>query len=243
MSEAITRTERYLAALNGETVTIPKPITRLDHYFYALCQNGTGGGGGGATDAQVAAAVAAYMAENPVEGGGGLPSFKLIRKVTIPEDITTDTSGINFAEHENGGILFGFDTDENGDPFAIKELIVYSYAASAGTTSGFQICITRSTPGTAAHGWCINPSNVIGTSGAFKYSTSHLFMLDDSYDFSWGVTFGGGYINNLQSSAKIHWHNRDSSSTTETITKMSVNQSANYEYGFTPGSEFYFFGR
>lgn len=67
MSEPITRSEMYLAALNGEAVTPPAPITRMDmylaylngmtdtypepitrteQYLYKLCQNGMGGGGG-----------------------------------------------------------------------------------------------------------------------------------------------------------------------------------------------------
>lgn len=42
----ITRVEMYLAYLNGMTDTYPDPITRTEQYLYALCQNGMGGGGG-----------------------------------------------------------------------------------------------------------------------------------------------------------------------------------------------------
>ena len=34
---AITRKEKYLAYLNGEDVTIPEPITRVEQYLYELC--------------------------------------------------------------------------------------------------------------------------------------------------------------------------------------------------------------
>lgn len=40
----ITRTEQYLAYLNGEAITIPQPLTRVEQYLYALCVNGAGGG-------------------------------------------------------------------------------------------------------------------------------------------------------------------------------------------------------
>lgn len=37
--------------------------------------------------------------------GGGIGQFRHIRKVTIPEDITTDTSGVNFSARDKGGVL------------------------------------------------------------------------------------------------------------------------------------------
>jgi hypothetical protein len=44
--EPITRMDMYLAYLNGMTDTYPEPITRTEQYLYKLCQNGMGGGGG-----------------------------------------------------------------------------------------------------------------------------------------------------------------------------------------------------
>lgn len=37
------RTEKYLAYLNGEDVQIPEPFTKQDRYYYNLCQKGIGG--------------------------------------------------------------------------------------------------------------------------------------------------------------------------------------------------------
>lgn len=34
---SVTREEQYLAYLNGEDVTIPEPITRVEQYLYELC--------------------------------------------------------------------------------------------------------------------------------------------------------------------------------------------------------------
>lgn len=43
MSGPKTRVETYLAALSGENVTLPKPISRIDRYLHNLCQSGVGG--------------------------------------------------------------------------------------------------------------------------------------------------------------------------------------------------------
>lgn len=40
-----TRTEKYLAAIAGEDVEIPVPLTRIDKYLYQIAVNGGGSGG------------------------------------------------------------------------------------------------------------------------------------------------------------------------------------------------------
>lgn len=48
LDNPITRQEMYLSYLNGNTdIKLPKPITRIERYLYALCMNGGGSGGGG----------------------------------------------------------------------------------------------------------------------------------------------------------------------------------------------------
>lgn len=37
------RTEKYLAYLNGEDVQIPEPFTKQDRYYHNLCTKGIGG--------------------------------------------------------------------------------------------------------------------------------------------------------------------------------------------------------
>lgn len=47
---AETKTEKYLAYLNGDTtIVLPEPETKVERYLYNLCLNGTGGSGGGAS--------------------------------------------------------------------------------------------------------------------------------------------------------------------------------------------------
>ena len=38
---AVTRKEQYLAYMNGEDVTIPEPVTRVEQYLYDLCIKGS----------------------------------------------------------------------------------------------------------------------------------------------------------------------------------------------------------
>lgn len=66
----------------------------------------------------------AVSVEIPSGGSGGKSPVRLIRTVTVPEDITTDTSGVTWLARDNGGYWFGFDTDENGDPFEVTELFI-----------------------------------------------------------------------------------------------------------------------
>ena len=83
----------------------------------------------------------AWETANPSAG-----PYRLIRKVVIPEDITTDTSGVNFAEQEKGGILFGFNTDEKGNPFSLTEFFLL-YSAAAPESSGVIAFANSSYPG------------------------------------------------------------------------------------------------
>ena len=73
------------ALLNGEVPADFTPHSRNEALLYALCQQGVGGG---ATDAQVAAAVAAYLEENPVSGGGGSEEWELMATVDMVQDAT-----------------------------------------------------------------------------------------------------------------------------------------------------------
>lgn len=52
---AVTRKEQYLAYMNGEDVTIPEPVTRVEQYLYNLCLKG------GADPEAIAEAVSDYL--------------------------------------------------------------------------------------------------------------------------------------------------------------------------------------
>lgn len=52
METPITRKELYLAAAAGESVDLPEPITREEHYLKAIAEGGGGGGGDSYTKAE-----------------------------------------------------------------------------------------------------------------------------------------------------------------------------------------------
>lgn len=77
----------------------------------------------GATDEQITNAVNAYLADNPVSGGSA--KFRLLRSVTIPEDVTTDTSDIEWVVNDDNAVTsFNVSTDSDGNTFATREILI-----------------------------------------------------------------------------------------------------------------------
>lgn len=62
-------------------------------------------------------------------GGGSPAEWRHIRLVTVPEDAEYDQSGVKFAKQTNSGYLWAFDTDENGEKFSLKEVLIKAYSA------------------------------------------------------------------------------------------------------------------
>lgn len=173
-------------------------------------------------------------------GGEADTQFRLIRTVVIPEpeDIPADTSGVAFAEQTNGGILFAFDTDKDGQPFELSEIIIVSYAGTEHSSSSFNLGV-GSTPVYALNAIATNLT--IGKSGNKAYSWSHSIIHTDDYTHGFGVCFGGGSFNNVQSSAKRQRaYGMNANHKATSLRAWMGNLSG---YGFMPGSEFAFYGR
>lgn len=167
--------------------------------------------------------------------GGGIGQFRHIRKVTIPEDITTDTSGVNFSARDNGGYYFGFDTDENGDPFELTELLIFSEAGGVGSNQTFTVGIDRVTPDYGPPE--IRTALTVGSSGAKMFSMSYSWLSADGNSSAVGSTFGGGNANNVVTNPKKQ------SGTITKIKKIRAYATNNAANGFTSGSWFDFYGR
>ena len=174
-------------------------------------------------------------------GGGGDGAWKHIRKVVIPEDITTDESGVSFSERENGGYYFAFDTDENGETFEVGDLfVIYSAGSSASTdyaanrspvmfanrntpvyggTSSILVSVPISIGKTATkiYGWakCEKIENYMLTSGSYNSGTAYstLYAARTPVSISSKFTAINAYLVNMAS------------------------------YGFESGSTFDFYGR
>lgn len=64
-------------------------------------------------------------------GGGSAGSdWKLIRKITVPGDPSSDTSGIAWVVSNNAVKSIDFDTDDNGEAFSVKELYIATTATN-----------------------------------------------------------------------------------------------------------------
>lgn len=167
--------------------------------------------------------------------GGGIGQFRHIRKVTIPEDITTDTSGVNFLARDNGGYYFGFDTDENGDAFELTELLIFSEAGGVGAFQTFNINIETAIPG--YYQVSFQTQLEVGKSGKKVFSMSHSFLSADGVSYAYGATFGGGSSNNVTALSKANIGRATS------IKKISAGALNNRDNGFISGSYFDFWGR
>ena len=184
--------------------------------------------------------------EPPASGGGG--EWRHIRTVTIPEDITTDTSGViwrDFAGDGSKGYGFEFDADENGEKFDYNDLFIEYESCSqvfgTGTQSGamFQSWLTgvvfQSTyfsmiplfaakPGSTTEGW-VQITDIKGSKrhcvlGSYKEGFSTVIPAI----YTWrepvkGIKAKGGSI------------------------KAICLALSNMTAGFAPGSKFTFYGR
>ena len=200
----------------------------------------------GATVGQIAVVAAvdadgvptAWVAADMPAGVCGISQFRFIRKVIIPEDITTDTSGVNFSAQENGGVWFGFDTDENGNPFECTELLIVSCAGGNNSNQKCNFVINRAIP--TYGGGTLSTKLNIGSNGNMVYSWSISHLMDTGESISYGATFGGGENNNVQSLAKALPINGDGNLKISKIASFASNQRG---YGYLPGSWFTFYGR
>lgn len=99
MSDPITREETFLAAAAGDSVTLPKPITRVEQYLKRIAER-TGTGGGSPDSPQNAALTftgavsATYDGSVPVSvnipagGSGGGDEWELVTEITPTETAT-----------------------------------------------------------------------------------------------------------------------------------------------------------
>lgn len=172
--------------------------------------------------------------------GGANNQFRLIRDITIPEDITTDISGVNYiyGDEAETGVLFGFDTDANGNPFELTELVVITTNAGSiatTTTPAAKVNFTSAIP-SAIGGNGVEISGVT-INGGKGHGISHIIILDNNLCFAYQTTFGGSTRNAVQSTSK------PIDIQTDKICKISTRfQNGNY-LGFTVGSQFRFYGR
>lgn len=176
--------------------------------------------------------------------GGGSNEWKHIRTVTIPEDASTDTSGVAFAEKTGSGsteYIFAFDTDENGDSFDLNELFCTFNAGTNAANGAMVNFVPLGIPEIRNNKCSILTSIIIGAKGAKKRGWFHIEPAGDRY-VSRSMSFGGGSSGNMQTIVDLS--PTDTTNIDLWIKNISLNLSSNLsDYGFAPGSTFDFYGR
>lgn len=174
-------------------------------------------------------------------------AFRRIRKVVIPEDITTGESGVAFCEMENGGALFSFDTDENGEPFDVTELFMCGQVGSEGANSYMTLIPEMRAP---AYGWGAGWGThlYVPGNGSLSYQSAWCQLISDGGNetmiISTGVGFNGGGANNVLCNGRVLWDTYSVGGRAPlSIRAISAYIGNVTTYGFLPGSYIEFYGR
>lgn len=109
-----------------------------------------------------------------VEFGGG-SEWKLLRKFTLPDDPSADTSGITWVMCSTDGYTnqissFEFNTDESGNTFALTELIVFCNHAYGAKINYFSI---SNQDGTSGYGNLFCNRSIFGGKSALTPMVVH----------------------------------------------------------------------
>lgn len=164
--------------------------------------------------------------------------WRRIRTVTIPEDIATDTSGVSFVNTTDGGVLFAFDTDELGKPFALSDVMCHyeQHTVTQDTSIRYNSCRLLNEAVPAYNQNCIQfpiaSSKGSAVRGITCYeNTAGAQKIYASY-------FGGTFMNQCYANT---YHNRDLPCLV--FSGICLNPNLNMNVGFAPGSTFTFYGR
>jgi hypothetical protein len=232
--------EEWLASLHGKDyVLTPADKTEIAEMAAELVEVPESSGGISVTGAKVGQTVKiSAVDENGVptawdptdfpSGGGGKGAFRLIRTVTIPEDASTDKSGVTWLERENGGYWFGFDTDMDGNPFEVTEMLVYNRVAPTTTGGSPNIrCNNGPNPTYGDWGGGVITADLGTTAKYCRIEALGAFSLWNTITRNGG---GGGDDNNAT----------DPGGAMSSITSISTWHNNHSDYGLTAGTlEFY----
>lgn len=168
--------------------------------------------------------------------GGG--SWKHIRTVVIPEDISTDESNINWVEGSNGGVAFGFDTDENGNAFEYSDIFVSYNDGTLHTSVSIEITIQNSSIPYYSHSDGITSITNSGKSGALNYGWFHAYHICDGKWTIQSAWNSGSLYSPIQSCRDFL------SAGFNKLSAISIGFTRNYGgYGRVAGSSYTFYGR
>lgn len=170
--------------------------------------------------------------------------FRLLREVTIPDDITTDMSGVSFMQAGDGtGVIFEFDADSSGNPFNVRELYI---VANVHNTSTSRAYMAELLPNGKTQTFCL--SVILGSFGnggspGNDWSYAYLQLLKGHF-ISYGWMYGGGGsapVNGRPLNTQTDIYGYDVFD--EGIYKIKLQLTTATTNGFSSGSTFAFYGR
>lgn len=163
-------------------------------------------------------------------------SWRLFKTITVPATAAEGADGVAWVDMENGGVLFAFDTDDDGNPFDFDDLFIEMKVG--GITNGLTSAnITGGNiPGYSPSGLTISIDKI----PAEKLSQFAALLLKvESGKWVGFLTknSGGAYYNASMSRAAM--------TTAGTTSWSSIKATLPYKlgYGYYQGSTFTFYGR
>lgn len=166
-----------------------------------------------------------------------MKDWKLIRTITIPDSVTEERDGIVFSEQYNGGFLFGFDSDDAGEPFSITDFFcVYNAGTSkeVAVTHSLRIRTDTKIPEYGS-GKVIYVPGQFGKSGSKTYGWFRAESILNNF-----ITYGA-YNTGTDFPSQLAI--RGVQIISVPITMMSCFLSNHQGYGFESGSTFEIYGR
>lgn len=165
----------------------------------------------------------------PASGGGN--EWRHIRTVTIPQNITTDTSGVAFAAGSEIGYNFAFDTDKNGEAFELNEIFVLYEARSPKEQIYNSMYVFNSPIPTAEQSQNADYIIVPAVIEPYWYAWGWYNILDWGYRVAIGASYAGGLKHTSCFDNK------------EKFTALGFSLAGSKSIGFYAGSSFTIYGR
>ena len=169
-------------------------------------------------------------------GGGGSGEWKYIRTVTVPENIETDASDINWVAGSNGGAAFGFDTGEDGKPFEYSEIFVRYNQGTYNTTN--EIGITLQNRAVPVYGGGMKVPSSGGKSGGLKFGWAYAYNVGGNKWMAQGYWNTGAETGNMQ--VLRDWSDQGTNKFKALAVGFNVNLNG---WGRAAGSTYVFYGR
>lgn len=177
--------------------------------------------------------------EIPAGGGGGNTGgdaeWRLIKTITVPATAAEGASGVNWVDMSAGGVLFGFDTDNDGNPFSISDFVIEANVGIVEASNSINMETDSSIPEYFS-GFLPASINKPPKNGLQKLLAYGIHVKDNKY-FTISTTVSGGEYKEPMMDTTLH------SVKKFPITKMRFSVSWTVDKGFYPGSTFNIYGR